>query len=696
MLETKKVNELDIFTPTKWQTVILRNYGLVKIDNIAKTLRCSIKRIEIEAKRLGIDNIQYNHLWRDKSYLTIIRNNWNLLNYEQLLILLGMREEELSYNLDNNDFLGVKLGNFKPELKEIYYSKLNKEDINKTKRIRRIINKYYIPNYVSPFSFKYENNINNQKITDDNHDRIIYPYSLEYGDILINTSELINEEELKAYASNNINGLWIGVTLRDLCYYPFNKNIDNNNYLIRRNNLIKFIEKANKYGLKIYLYLNEPRGIDINDLDPKYNYLKGREEDNNVALCISQKEVQDYLYNSIKELVINVPHIEGIITITSSENLTHCKHIPNSDCPKCKNYHPYELAALINNIIYKAIKDVSSNTRVIANLWGWAEYCGFYDDDAKKGIDLLDKNIEIMCVSEFGTHKKNKETFNIGEYSLSNASPCLETTKLLKYAKKKKHKLLAKIQVNNSWEISTVPYIPVFGNVFNHIKKLRNIGVYDYMLSWTLGGYPSITMNLLSYLDYDMWLKDTFKNNYLKIKEAIHIISRGFSYFPFDTKLLYLSPINIGPINLIYKNITNRKATMVTFPYDDISSWVKDNDKDIFITKMKKMIRYFKKSLNILINIDNPGDLVKEIIRYLKVWTINYESTLNQYLFNLNKTNKDKNINKYLNKELSLTLELYDIASSDSLVGYEASNQYVFNQNMFLEKIINIYYLKKN
>ena len=694
MLETKKVNDLDIFTPTKWQTVILRNYGLVKIDNLAKTLRCSKKRIEIEAKRLGIANIKYNNLWRDKSYLTIIRNNWNLLNYEQLLILLGMREEELSYNLDNNDFLGVKLGNFKPNLEAIYYVKLNQEEIKETNKIRRIINKYFIDDYVSPFSFKYESNIKKHQVI-DNHNRIIYPYSLEYGDILLNTSELVNEEELKAYASNNINGLWIGVTLRDLCYYPFNKNIDNKNYLIRRNNLIKFINKANKYGLKIYLYLNEPRGIDINDLNPKYDYLKGRQENNIVALCISQKEVQDYLYNSIKELVTNVPNIEGIITITSSENLTHCKHIPYSNCHKCENYHPYELAALINNVIYKAINDSNVNTRVIANLWGWTKDNDYSNDDAKRGIDLLDKNIEIMCVSEFGTHKKGKETFIIGEYSLSNASTCLESIELLKYAKKKKHKLLAKIQVNNSWEMSTVPYIPVFENVFNHIKQLRNIGVYDYMLSWTLGGYPSITMNLLSYKDYDIWLKETFDDNYLKIKEAIHVISKGFSYFPFDTYLLYFSPINIGPANMIYRDVTNRKATMVTFPYDDISSWVNNNSKDIFISKMKKMIRYFKKSSNILTSINNSDNSIKEIIRYLNVWTINYESTLNQYLFNLSKINKDKNINKYLNKELALTLELYKIASFDSFIGYEASNQYVFNQNMFLEKIINIYKLKK-
>ena len=686
MLKTLKVNDLDIFTPTKWQTVILRNYGLVKVENIAKVLRCTSKRIEIEAKGLGIDKIQYNSLWREKSYLTIIRNNWNLLNYEQLLVLLEMSEEELSYNLDNNDFLGVKLGNFKPENESIYYKKLNKEELKETNKIKRIIKKYFIENYASPFSFKY--NVKENKAY-DKHDRIIYPYSLEYGDVFIKTSEIVSKEELKAYSSNGVNGLWIGITLRDFCYYPFSKRIDKK-YQIRRQNLIKFIETANTYGLKAYLYLNEPRGINIEELDTKYNRLKGRTEGTTTALCIANKEVQDYLYNATKELVTNVPNIEGIITITSSENLTHCKHIPNSDCKACQQYRPYELASLINNIMYNAINDSNSKTRLIANLWGWASYCDYLPKEAQKGIDLLNKDIEIMCVSEFGTHKKGKHIYNIGEYSLSNAEPCIETIQLIKYAKKKNHKVLAKIQANNSWEMSSVPYIPCFENVFNHLQKLRKIGVNDYMLSWTLGGYPSVSLSLVAANDYDIWLKETFVNDYEITRAAIHNISLGFSYFPFSSQLLYLSPLNQGPANLMYKNVTNRKATMVTFPYDDISSWVnKDEEKD-FITKMEKVIKHLKKALKMLHGITNPSENIKEIIRYLKVWIICYESTLNQYLFNLNKLDDSKNLSAHLKRELRLTLELYENASADSTIGFEASNQYIYTQNMFLEKIINV------
>ena len=690
MLKTLKVDNLDIFTPTKWQTVILRNYGLVKTKNIAKVLRCTPKRVDIEAARLGIGKIQYNSLWRERSFLTIIRNNWNLLNYRQLLDLLEMSEEELTYNLNNNDFLGVKLGGFKPEVDAIYYTKLDNEELKETRKIKRIISKFFIENCVSPFSFKYNTKVNT---TTNQNDRIIYPYSLMCGDVFLSTFEIFIKDELEAYRSAGINGLWVGVTLRDFCYYPFSTKKDKK-YQKRCENLIKFIDLAKLYGLKIYLYLNEPRGINIDEIDPKYSYLKGRVEGDAVALCIANKEIQDYLYNAIKELVKNVPNIEGIITITSSENLTHCKHTPFEGCEACKNYRPYQLGALINNTISKALKDSGSKTRLIANLWGWASYCGFLPNEPQMGIDLLDKDIEVMCISEFGTHKRGKNVYNIGEYSLSNAEPCIETVQLLNYAKKKGHKVLAKLQVNNSWEMSTVPYIPCFENVFNHLRKLRELGVNDYMLSWTLGGYASIALSLVNADNYNHWLEETFKAESQVVKEAVHNVSIGFHYFPFDTRLLYLSPLNQGPSNLIYKIATNRKSTMVTFPYDDISSWVNESEEIYFIVRMKKVIRYFKKAIIMLGSISNPSESVLEILRYLKVWTVCYESTLNQYMFNLNKVDKNNNLIKYLNKELKLTLELYKLASSDSTIGFEASNQYIYTQNMFLEKIINVFVLK--
>ena len=104
LLELKKMKPLPFYTPTKWQTVILRNYGLVEIERLALVLKTDANTIKKEAKRLGLDKIKFCSKWKKTGYITITRNNWSLLPYEQLLELLDMDEKTLDYNLREDDF----------------------------------------------------------------------------------------------------------------------------------------------------------------------------------------------------------------------------------------------------------------------------------------------------------------------------------------------------------------------------------------------------------------------------------------------------------------------------------------------------------------------------------------------------------------------------------------------------------------
>ena len=64
----KEIKRLPIFTPTKWQTVLLRNYGLVANAKLAQVLRTDEQTILTEAKRLGIEKIVYNEKWIKYGY----------------------------------------------------------------------------------------------------------------------------------------------------------------------------------------------------------------------------------------------------------------------------------------------------------------------------------------------------------------------------------------------------------------------------------------------------------------------------------------------------------------------------------------------------------------------------------------------------------------------------------------------------
>ena len=104
--------------PVRWQAVLYRNYGMVADDKLAQVLGTDTATVRAEAAKLGLGKITYDPEWLNSGYITIIRNNWFLLDCEQLAQLLGWTEEKLDYVIKEEDFLYVKLGNVKPFLRK--------------------------------------------------------------------------------------------------------------------------------------------------------------------------------------------------------------------------------------------------------------------------------------------------------------------------------------------------------------------------------------------------------------------------------------------------------------------------------------------------------------------------------------------------------------------------------------------------
>jgi hypothetical protein len=149
-----------------------------------------------------------------------------------------------------------------------------------------------------------------------------------------------------------------------------------------------------------------------------------------------------------------------------------------------------------------------------------------------------------------------------------------------------------------------------------------------------------------------------------------------------------------GPSNLMYPKRTGYTATMVGFPFDDVQSWVGTQTIESYTSKLSALLRKWEQGLALLENV-RGNDNVTELIRYAKVVYINLKSTLIQIDFNLKRENGNKQeLLALVDEELALTKQLYELSSQDARIGYEASNHYYFTQNSFLEKLINLKYLK--
>ena len=102
--------------PTVWQAVLWRNWGIIPVERLARVLNTTVEELRRAAQLLGLDpQLEADLSWLKHGYLTIIRNNWHLLPYSQLLELIDWTPEQLFRSLMEEDFLWLKLGRNKPD-----------------------------------------------------------------------------------------------------------------------------------------------------------------------------------------------------------------------------------------------------------------------------------------------------------------------------------------------------------------------------------------------------------------------------------------------------------------------------------------------------------------------------------------------------------------------------------------------------
>ncbi len=707
MLPTvKKVKKERLNFPQAWQAVIFRNYGFVQTENIAKTLRCDVETIEKEALRLGLENVVYDKEWEERGYITTIRNNWHILPYEQILSLLNISEQRLEDILVKDDFLNVKLGDYKPDCPAVYYAPLTAEEEEKTRLIADTVRANRVLAKKRPFEFFKENDGDGYEIKPTNGVRIVHGYLSPCGDAFIEESEgYLPDALLREYAKNGVNGLWFHGVLSALSYYPFDESACKD-YPTRRKNLKALIARCAKYGIKVYLYFNEPRGL-AEEKFGKYAYLMGRRENGFASLCFEKEETQKYLYDAIKDLFTAVPDLGGVLTITMSENLTHCNYRQGesgfyqvTECPVCKNIPPEETVAKVNNTIMRAMRDSGSKAELIANRWGWSPFCGWSREQSLRCIELLDKDISVLSVSEdeMPIQKGGVES-TVKDYSIANIGPSPITVASLTRAKETGHKIYAKVQVNNSWECSSVPYLPVFDLFYKHFNRLAKIGVNDYMLTWTLGGYPSITYDLCAEygaqgdaFDLDAWYQKHYGVQGDKVHEAVKAFCAGLEEYPFSIDPLYFSPKTLGPTHIWDWAQENKLSTMVCYAYDDYETWIKPYSYEVYVSQFEKLLKAWERGLKVLDSLDE-NEKLHELKICAQTAYIHFKSDLLQTRFAYYKRDRMRykaELAELLCEETSIIKRLLALVAECPYVGYEASNHYFYNERNLLEKLLNV------
>ena len=130
--------------PSRVHAFVWRNWPLVPVERMAVVLGARPAEVRRLGSAMGLGKPP--RITRDqqrRSYITVIKRNWHLLPYEQLLQLLGWTPEEMAYTLREDDFLFIKLGSLKPQCEPLRFQLSDEKTQQREREIAGIIRREF-------------------------------------------------------------------------------------------------------------------------------------------------------------------------------------------------------------------------------------------------------------------------------------------------------------------------------------------------------------------------------------------------------------------------------------------------------------------------------------------------------------------------------------------------------------------------
>lgn len=715
--------------PSRLHAFVWRNWELVPPDVMAGAIGATPGQILALGAAMGLpDPPEISEDQRRRSYITVIRRNWHLLPYDQLQMLLGWTEEELAFTLQEDDFLWHKLGRLKPNAKPLVYSEPDAAAQARAGEIAQVVARHFPEGlgkaeeplfaFVEALSQAPEEPLPASE-RGGLSPRYCYSYFATYGDPLLNPDPDPYPDGLLArLAATGVDGVWLQGVLYRLAPNPWDPELSAG-WERRLENLNALIARARRHGIGLYLYLNEPRSMPLSFFEGR-SQLKGApnlsdgEHVTRAALCTSAPEVQAYLREAVAHVCRHAPDLAGIFTISASENLTNCwSHGRGDLCPRCAARSPQEVIAEANTLIQDGIDASGADVELLVWDWGWA------NDWAEGIIERLPQKASLVSVSEWDLPiRRGGVEATVGEYSISSVGPGPRSQRHWAWARARGMRTVAKVQAGNTWELSTVPYIPALANVAQHAANLRACNIDGVMLGWTLGGYPSPNLEAFTLAaqpdgpEPEEALRRTAARRFGDAAVAPTVaywkaFSRAFSEFPYHIGTVYVAPVQTGPANPLWEKSTGYGATMVGYPYDHLDGWRSVYPADVFVDQLAKAasgmaeaVAAFREAVaGIAVDAAGRRALDREI-DVGEAASIIYASAANQCRFikardaiaeapAADRAAIASALRELLVREIDLAKRLYAIQRRDARIGFEATNHYFFVPMDLVEKTVN-------
>ena len=547
-------------------------------------------------------------------------------------------------------------------------------------------------------------------------------------DETVTAEKSYSDAVLKEIAAYGFNAVWIHGQLHHIIRHPrYPEFAPHDRQHLQA--LKVLCARAQKFGIKVYLYLQPPRAIPESHLD----FWKAHARDGGHSqelcgddgkrfsmrsLCTSIPEVRAYIRDSFAELTRQLPELGGFIIITASEYPAHCYSCRNcrpgpvrprklimdhvaTDCPRCGKREPEDVVVELIHTIRDGVRSSSSEMQLIFWNWSWSMYI---DPPCTAIIERLPKDIYLLADFERGGYRKDG-TF-INEYSLGYSGPSEQFLETRAAADKVGIRVLPKFQLGTTHELATVRSIPVISNLFRKAEYIRRTGLDGFMGCWNFGNLLSTSLKaFMEFLDFaediscDEALRRFAWKTYPgsdpgKITAAWHFFSEAMEQYPFSIPVLYSGPQNHSLALIPGKGTLSGKKVGRSFLPDERGDSFIDSESEEFpldeiIRRFGLMAEIWKKGTDLLLETlpaDNR-DLGNALICGA-VW----KSAFNMFrIYRLRKSWNDSMTGEWLRiirEELNVAEFVLPYVEKDPEQGWHIEGDfYSFNAEMIRKKI---------
>lgn len=386
-------------------------------------------------------------------------------------------------------------------------------------------------------------------------------------DELENDVDYYPDEYLNRLAHDANNGVWIYTRFPDYVKSDIIKEYGVGGEK-RIEKLKKVIKKCARYGIKVYVFAIEPAGLRKHIAENHKDMIGVPGFDGTITCCPRTEKGKEYCIESTQRLFTELPDLGGFIDITAGERVSSCCSVPGYvNCPRCSKYSRGENLSYVVDLVKEGMRRSGTKAEFISWTYGHREWI---QEDILEYVNTAPDDVMLMPnFEEVGIAEQLGRKRMAVDYWVSYPGPADTFVSFAKQANKNGKHLYAKMQICNSHEIASVPYLPTPNLIFEKYKEAYKYNVEGVLQCWYIGNYPSIMSKAAGELSFTTDFSDenafmeylaaiTYgKTNAKEVAKAWKCFSDGYRNMPLNAMFSYYGPMHDSiawELSLIPKN----------------------------------------------------------------------------------------------------------------------------------------------